>query len=366
MSTLTAIEQPGNPQQTARPLEPMVFQMRAEFRRSAVYVLVAIALIPAIRWALRGVLPPSDGEPWRTLIPCALLALVPAAAFAWRLRIDSSGIARRRLWIWDLWPWEQFEQGKVLDVEDESTVFLLKEKPLWARKLELALLEDADRERIESIIDRLWVRPALELPAELSLRYGFRKMALIARDGLLLRERGEELRFGWNEVKALRIRRRDHRRRDFKSLDLVLPDRIVTFSVRRDNGQLIRTWSGTDGCATPTAECLAAVLERMIPANRVLVTSLSDAPLTLGEWQDRRSILAKMGRDLKFFRRVIWGAAAIMLVLSLSNYRRGIVPVVGMMLLCACALGLVVLIAWHIERDYRRESAELEAQRPDN
>ena len=129
------------------------------------------------------------------------------------------------------------------------------------------------------------------------LKFGFRKEVVIVPGGLFLREKGEESRYGWNEVQTLRIRRHSRIRRDFRSLDIVLPDRVVTFSARRHDGSLIRSWSGTGGHETPTAEVLAGVLEQMIRKDRVQVISMTDAPATLEEWQDRRSSLDKKGAN---------------------------------------------------------------------
>jgi hypothetical protein len=221
MSTESRVDQPSVPKQTARPTQPLVFKMRAEFRRSAVYLLIGMALIVAVCCVIVYFFPAGSQRP---AIPFVLPGLAPIAVFGWRLRVDASGIARRRLFRWDLWPWEAFERGKVLDSEGESTSYLLPDKPFWARKLTLDLLEDSDCEQVASMIDRIRVRPDLDLPAELTLRYGHRKEALIAPGGLLLRDRGEETRYSWNDVQTLRIRRRDNRRRDFESLDLVLPD----------------------------------------------------------------------------------------------------------------------------------------------
>ena len=188
-------------------------------------------------------------------------------------------IRRWRLWIWDSWAWEAFEQGMVLDSEAESTSYLFPQKPFWTRKLDLGLLEDADRQRVESLITGVRLRPALDLPSELALRYGFRKDVLLAAGGLLLRDHGDETHYNWKEIRNLRIRQYDRSRRDFKSLELILTDRVLNFSVRRHDGQLIRSWSGTRGHATPSAEILLGVLERWVPADRIDVTSLTDPPL---------------------------------------------------------------------------------------
>jgi hypothetical protein len=364
MNTIAPIEPVKISQQTARPLDTLILPMRPELRRSAGYVVIGMMVIPVIRWALRDFFPLAEGEPWRTLIPCSLPALVAIAALRWRLRLDSSGIARRRFIGWGLWPWEAFQQGKVLDAEGTSSTYIHPEKPFWARKLTLDLLEDSDRARVEASVEAVRVQPALELPDDIALRYGFRKEILIAPGGLLLRNGGDETRYRWNEVQAIRIRRADHRRRDFESLEIELPDRVVTFSVRLNQGQTIRSWSATRGGKTCSAEVIAAILERFVRRDRVQIDSLDKAPLTMDQWHARRGHLEKQKRDMRGMRRILWIGAVLMLLVSLSQYRRGAFAVLGMASSSGAAIGLFFLVFRYIERDQQEELAELEAQMP--
>ena len=353
-------------EKTVRPAEAFRVPMRSEFRRCAVYVLIGAALLPGIRWAARDLLPPRAGEPWSGLFACSLPALGAIAALRWRLRVDSSGVARRRLIWWDLWPWQAFEHGKVLDVEGTSTTYILPEKPFWARKLTLDLLEDSDRARVEAIVEALRVRPAPLLPDELALRYGFRKEILIAPGGLLLRDGGDETRYRWAEVQAIRIRRADHRRRDFKTLEIELPDRVVTLSARLHQGQTVRSWQATrGGRTTPSAEVVAAVLERFVAPDRVQIDALDKAPLTMDQWTARRAVLVKQKREMRVMRRILWGGGVLMLLVSLSDYHRGVFAVAGMASLSAVAIGLFFLVVRYIERDQDEQIARLEAELPE-
>jgi hypothetical protein len=364
VSTLAPPASSCDQTQTARPLEPLVFKARAELRRSAVYFLVGMALISAVCWGLSDLIPRSGGGMWR-LFPCALLSLVPIAVLSWRLRVDASGIWRRRLWIWGKWPWEAFEQGMVLDSEAESKSYVFPQRPFWDRKLDLGLLEDPDCERIESIIVGIRLRPSLDLPSELALRYGFRKETLLTIGGLILRDHGDETHYAWKDICNMRIRRYDRGRRDFESLEVVLPDRVVSFSVRRHDGQLIRSWSGAGGHATPTAEILLGVLERWVPKDRILVTSLSDPPLTESEWQDRQSVLAKRARELRILRWIVGAGTVGLLLLSLWKFRDGMLSGVAMLAVSAFVAGFMVALLWFCERDHRQAIAELAASMPE-
>ncbi len=365
MSTIATPDRFRNSNQTARPLEPLVFKMRPEFRRSVVYVEIAILTIAGVRFAFDDFFPERDGGRWEPLIPFMLIAVAALVPFRWRLRVDSSGIARRRLFGWELWPWASFEQGKVLDVEGRPTTYFLPEKPFWARKLSLELLDDNDRAQIEAVIDRLRVRPALPLPSDVAFRYDFRKEAVVSPGGILVRERGEETRDDWKQVNTLRIVRQERRRRDFQSLEIVLPDRVVKLSLNRNRGE-IRSSSASRDVPVPDAESLAAFLERFVPHERIRIVSLRDAPLTVLEWHDRRSILAERSRDLKNLRRILCVAAIVLLLVPLVDYSRGIFHVVAMMILCAVSPVIFFLVLLYVEREHREEVAELETQMPDH
>jgi hypothetical protein len=364
MSTIAAIDRLSNTKQIGRPLETLILPMRAELRRSAIYVPIGLVPIAALRWGMPQWFPPATSSPWFAVVAMTILAVGPLAVFQWRLRVDSSGIARRRLFRWDLWPWEAFEQGKVLDAEGEPTTYILREKPFWARKLGLSLLEDTDQARVAAIIDRLRVRRPLELPSELALRYGFRKEVVITPGGLLVRDRGQEIRYRWRDVQTLRICRRDRGRRDFRSLEIVLPDRVVKLLLQQNQGNASRSWSKTGGLATPDAETLAAVLERSISPERVRIISLTDPPRTIEEWKDRREMLAKRSRSLTSLRRIFCAAGILMLLVPLMDYRRGIFAVVGMTIVCALAIGSFFLVLLYLERDHREDVAKLEGQMP--
>ncbi len=349
-----------------RAICPRTFAMKAEYRRSAVYVLAAMLLIPLIGWWLRDLMPARDPKPsWVLLGLWSVMALGPLGVLRWRMRVDEFGISRRWFVRWDLWSWQAFEEGRVLDVEDSSSTFLLPEKGPWARKLTIGLIEEPECEQVLAMIDRVRTRSDLTLPQDLRLRCGLRQHVFIEPGSFLVRYRGEETRYAWNDVKILRIRRRDRRRRDFNTLDLVLPDRIIRFTVRHQQGQTIRSWSGFDGAATPSAEVLAAMLERCIASDRVQVTALDQAPLTIAEWEDQRLTLARQGYELKLFLRVIAAVGAVLsawiLVELYRDFSSGI-----RLLIMSHVLVLIWAVAYAFERNHRRAVAELDSHVPEH
>ena len=159
-----------DPGPTARPLEPLVFAMRTDYRRSAVYCLLGIVLILAARLALNDFLSPNIGGPWASLIVFACSTLIPLMVLRWRLRVDSSGLSCRRIWGWDLWSWDRLEQGRVFGKSGKSKLYVFRDKPFWNRTLTLILLEESHRAQVESIINRRRVRPVRDRREELALR----------------------------------------------------------------------------------------------------------------------------------------------------------------------------------------------------
>jgi hypothetical protein len=350
--------------------EPLSFALMAEVRRSAIYVLIGLVLIPLIRWWLREVLPmrgTADLVVGAMII--GLIALFTVGVLSWRLRVDESGLWRRRLLGWDLWPWEAFEQGRVLEGDDPSTSYVCREKPWWARKLSLGLLEPDDREKIVGMIQRVWVRPpAPSLPAELHIRFvfsfGFRKEAFIAPEGLLLRDRGEETRYAWREVRVLRIRRRYRDRQDFESVEIDLSDQTIAFRVSWQHGQAVRSWTGVRGSPAPSPAVLVGVLERYVPSDRVQVTSLCEAPRTVVEWQDRRSILEHQRRDLLGVRWFVCGAIGLLGLLTLFEFYRDGWSGLKFLIISTVTMGLSWAVLRYIERDHWESVTDLEAQVP--
>jgi hypothetical protein len=358
----------GLPSRADLAVRPRTFRMGPEYRRSAIYILVGLALIPLVRWGLRDYLPArGPNSQVLGLCLCSLLAFGPIGILRWRLRVDEAGIARRRFFRWDLWPWEAFNGARVRDAEDDSTAYILPEKPSWARKLSIGLLDEEARELVAGIIDRERVRPeAPAVPNELHVRYPFRREAFISRSGLVLLRRGEATRYSWDDVRILRIRRRTHDRRDFSSIELVLPDQTVTFRIFHQNGQVTRSWSAPRGEPSATPDVLAEALRRYVPEDRVVVSAMSGSPRSIAEWQDRHAMFDRQGRDFVVLWRILWGAGALFIIMVLYDFLdRGGYAAVGMLGLFAVQWGLIWALVRYMERRHRESAAELEVQVPD-
>ena len=181
---------------------PLVVALAPEYRRCAVYVLFGLVLIPLIAWWVNDLRPPEKRLDLRFGVGMnAMLALWAVCVPRWRLRVERRGIARRRLFVWHLYSWEEFAIGRVRDGIDQNT-YEFPERYPWDRKLSIGLVAEDDRSAIKEMIRRVWVRPPeSEVPAELCFRFSFRETAKFGPEGLSIGQRGKEVSYGWAEVR---------------------------------------------------------------------------------------------------------------------------------------------------------------------
>jgi hypothetical protein len=97
---------------------PRYFRLAPAYRRCAVYLLVGMVLVACLLHLVGAFVrrqPGFHGEaPGELIGGTFLVVLLVAPAILilrWKMRVDERGIARRRLWGWDLWPWEAFQDG---------------------------------------------------------------------------------------------------------------------------------------------------------------------------------------------------------------------------------------------------------------
>ena len=344
---------------------PLVAPLAPEYRRCVVYVLIALVGLPFVARWVNEARPPEHRPDLRVLGAVdALLVLGVASVLRWRLRVDERGISRRRFVAWHLYSWDEFASGRVREGVYRDT-YQFPDRPPWHRALSLGPLRDADRSAIKAIIERVWVRPpAPDPPANLAFRFSFRKIAYIEPVCLTIVHRGEEQRYAWGEVRALKIRRSERERRDFSSLELVLPDRTITLRVAIDHGRAIPSWSGLRGQPRPDPATVAAALQEYVPRARIVVTSLSEPPANWAEWDDRRAVFRGKTKELNDVRRIMWAFGAVSLVVCLCDNSRGWASVVPMLIFCVVTWGLVWLVFRYIAIEHWRAIEELESQLP--
>jgi hypothetical protein len=286
-----------------------VFRLAPEYRRCGVYLVLFCLLLAGLLVALKF----ADLTPrtWAKLVvgDLTLLAapLLGLAVLTWRcaLRVDDRGIWRRRLVGWDLWPWEAFATGAVRTGASKDS-WVYPARPWHHRHLFLELLTEADRDALAERVRQVWRPALLPVPEEIEVRYGVGDRLVLSRRGITLRRRGSdpERFYGWHEVVQLRVTRVDHTRRDFRTLELELPQAGRPVRLRSQLGG--RVWGG------PDAEVLLAYLQQHVPADRVQVTALTGPPQTRGEADCRLVDLERADRELRNARRA---AGALLLAL---------------------------------------------------
>jgi hypothetical protein len=247
--------------------------------------------------------------------------------FHWRLRVDESGIARRRLFGWDLWPWEAFENGLI---HKGNYLFTYKwpDKPWWQRTLSFGFLKDAERESLWKASQRFWKAPLPpDLPPDLKIRHFFRKEAQFSPEGIWAGRMGKPRYYPWSAVQELRIDRLEHDRRDFQNLEMVLPDQTIRLWVTLQHGQANRSWSGAE------PEAISGMLESHVPPERTLISALWGPPKSLAEIKHRQEELNRQAPP-KFFFPILFTLYVVLVLGSSVALRNPLlmimfVPLVG-------------------------------------
>jgi hypothetical protein len=274
-------------------------RIKAEYRRVAVYFLIGYVLLVG---AITGLNLAGLGGGWDRAIfgvPVlgVLMLALPILIFRQRLRIDDAGVWRRRLFRWDLWPWEAFASGKV-EPGTYCDSFVFSGKPWWHRYLFLEFLEKGERQAVGRLLRDLLTPALIEVPESLKLNYGFRKWLVLSSGGI---------RYGWNkqsarnlhlwdEVRQVRVKRLDHSRRDFHHLELDLGESAPPTILRIFKGS--PTWKGAD------ADVILALLERHVDPQRFEFTALTGPPRDAEECKRR---LREIERGEQQLRRVrLW------------------------------------------------------------
>lgn len=130
-------------------------RLGAQYRRCCWYLLLGSWLIVGLALMLRRQLglPQTDGSSLAAgLALPALSLLLLLTAESWRMRIDSSGISRRRWWFWSTWPWEAFRAGRISrNFQSGRYVYICSDRPWGDRRLHFDWLADDDR----TIVDQL-------------------------------------------------------------------------------------------------------------------------------------------------------------------------------------------------------------------
>jgi hypothetical protein len=344
-----------------------VFRLAPEYRRCGIYLVLFCLLLAGLEVGLKlaGLTPLTWAQLVANPLTVMAVALLGLAVLTWRyaVRVDGQGVWRRRLFAWDLWPWEAFATGAIRTGAAKDS-WAAPARPWHSRYLFLEFLAEADRTELAERIRLVWRPAAPPLPEEIEVRYGMGNRLVLSRHGIALRRRGsdQDRFYRWYEVLQLRVTRVDHTRRDFRTLELELPREAEPVRLRPQ--QFGRSGQG------PNAEAVLPYLQQYVPANRVQITALSGPPQDHDEAGRRLADLDRAERRLRKDGRIALAALLAYCLLQttrlLTSARRGPLAwdwfewlLVGVLFLLFALLGVAL---WMGRAERRRRLRALRSE----
>jgi hypothetical protein len=159
--------------------------MAPELRRSAIYVILGCTFLAFAAYGIGHFVlerPPSAIAPFFSVL--GVMALVMIAPLRWTLRIDETGVARRWLWRWDHWSWNDFASGRI--EKRPPFVFVDRGRPWWRARLSIGYLSEAEVKVAIGIINEHYQMPASAPVADrLVIRYGLRTWMTATKWGII-------------------------------------------------------------------------------------------------------------------------------------------------------------------------------------
>jgi hypothetical protein len=290
------------------------FRPAAIIRGLPIYVVLGVWWVPALELWVRGVPPGKQG--WDDWLPAGLVFLavigVPALWLArWRLRADEHGLWRRRLFQWQLWPWDAFATGQIYRLAPYS--YRWPEQPFWRRRLIFHFLEPAEREWVRQVIRHFWSPPSaaqseIRPPAEIGIRGPGYKLQMTP-EGIEVR-RGLNLRwYAWSDVQTLMLRRAERDDAGFGKLEFVLPDQSLPINPASDR----------QGANWPDTALIARLALSRVAPERVKILCRYGEPASAEEAARRLADIDRRERELarlKVYPWIIAGVTMAILILA--------------------------------------------------
>ena len=259
---LPGVLPPRGRQQMAHSDKITEFRIAPELRRCCFYMLIAVPVFISVLYYMNRVVLERPIDAF--IVACivfSVLACAMVVPLRWRLCLGTQGLKRRRLFRWDFWTWDDFASGRIQKLYQHT--LLDPDRPWWRRRLDLGLLTREHIQIVYKTINDYYRLPKAPVPPDvLTIKYRFRHSAKFDSDGIHLRKRGLEKTYPWQEVKNVLIVRVDELRRDFASLQIVLPnDEIKLEYISQTNP----SWRGAAN------EVINEFLYRQVPAEKIKV-----------------------------------------------------------------------------------------------
>ena len=289
-----------------------IVRIWSAYRRCLIYLAIGgwLCLLLAALVPRRPVDP--IGASLSVLIAGVLPGIAWLIATTYLVRIDEQGISRRRLGFWTLWPWEDFQQGRVR-LKEKDGWLTNTSRPLWDRWwLSLPFLERCEVEFIEELVrQQCPVNSAASEPAllhvsevevsEVELIQLFFRHLVINRDGCLWKRSGKLIL--WSEVSNVRIERRRMKSQDGYYLTLVANGQRFTGPVHwfRRADAWIATVQDED-------EIWLAQLQQLVPPEKFTYVRSHGELRSTEEGEYRLKLLADQLRAMGWFEVIGWGS----------------------------------------------------------
>ena len=295
------------------------FRLAAEYRRCGWYAFFGSTFCIGVTALLKhsGLLRGEGG--WVAFAICSSILILPTcgllfAVYRWRIRVDETGVARRRLWSWDLWKWDEFERG---DTKRRGEGFISKARPWWRRELSFSLLSEKDRAFARGACRFFFQAaepPPVELPdGEITLRYHLLRTVSFRQQGVAGCTSQGDFEFDWSDVKELRLLYYDHWSDELCRMELVLPGRTVRIEgIDKITGPGFEARKVVD--PTAISKIVEDFLQQHAPREKLARHALHGPPASLSEFEHRRHKLQRELRNAAWAHRTV-PAGVLMLIL---------------------------------------------------
>jgi hypothetical protein len=323
------------------PTKAQLIRMAPEYRRCAIYVLVAEPFfLAAFLWSAS--LMEDSAE--RLVVPIAFLAVLGLGALAplrWALRFGDQGVERRWFNQWELWSWRDFAIGRIAK---QGAALVDPQRPWYARKLGLAYLSVQDRNAVlERINAHYRLPPAPTVPGVLRITVGVTRVVELDAAGVHLsrRFRNDRQTCSWSDVQRVHVTRLDPLRRDFACLALELPGERIEFH-EGNLPSLVRE---------QLDECLRGNV-----ASERIETDILDGPLVRSS--DVQRLLAKETKDRRLLRWFTGTSCALFAVMMLWIATESVWRALAFIAIFGSWLGSIM---WFLDREMGRKIDAMEA-----
>jgi len=321
-------------------IQPKEYAVAPEWRRSAWYVLLGLAVACGMVELLASGYEECAQHVIRDLLGAAFLVGCFAAvlAYRWRIRVDAVGISRRRLFRWHTWYWHEFRNA-IVTWQPPWKDFLNKDRPFWNGDILLDFCTEKDATCLFSLcVDRLPQAALPEIPDSIVFRTPLfslsRRVVRLDIHGINVACRGTHRFYYWEEVQAIFIQWRCRIERAPQRVRIELADQTFDLAANpKDYCKFVNYWG-------PRPDTVVAFLRRRVPSDRVTMWVPDRDPTSLAEIEDRlRATDQAMRRNTGKPRR----ASLLLLANALFWIFCGFIGVVGLLLSKPC---LPAQLAW--------------------